>query len=259
MKKLINSIKEEYKSKSKKVLTVYLILKVLTIICLIREIAGGDIKHIVTAIVTLILFLIPSILHRKFKIIFPDTLEITIYILIFSAEVLGEILGFYVHIKIFDLVLHLLSGFVMAGIGLSLIEVFKNKNKIKHYLNPKYLILFGIFFSMTTEVAWEIFEYSSDKLFKQDMQKDTIITEISSIVLNEKEDTKPKTVVVESLVVNGEDYIEKYGGYIDIGLNDTMKDLIAGLIGALLFSVIGYKYLKGKGKIASKFMIKKCN
>lgn len=254
MKKIINSIKEEYMRKKKIVRIFFLILNFLTIVCLIREIILGDIKHIITSIVTLILFLIPSIIHRKFGYVFADILEIMIYILIFSSEILGEVLAFYAHFKIFDVIIHLFGGFIMTGIGFSLAGIFNNNKLV---LASRYLILFSFCFSMTTEVIWEIFEYSMDKCFKMDMQKDTIITEISSVIINEKDDNKPKRIDIDSLVVNEEDYIEKYGGYIDIGLNDTMKDLIINLIGTTVFSVMGYNYLANDGKIAIKFMIKK--
>lgn len=48
------------------------------------------------------------------------------------------------------------------------------------------------------------------------------------------------------------------GGYLDIGIHDTMKDLFVNLIGAVVFSIIGYFYVKkrGKGKFASKFIPK---
>lgn len=51
--------------------------------------------------------------------------------------------------------------------------------------------------------------------------------------------------------------MEKYGGYIDMGLNDTMEDLIVNLVGASVYSIMGYGYLKGKGSNVSKFKIKK--
>ena len=63
-------------------------------------------------------------------------------------------------------------------------------------------------------------------------------------------------VPIKSLIVNGEDFIAKYGGYIDVGLIDTMKDLIVNFIGAVVFSFIGFFYVKtrGKGKIAKQFI-----
>mgnify|MGYP003326408805 CR=1 FL=1 len=45
-------------------------------------------------------------------------------------------------------------------------------------------------------------------------------------------------------------------GYLDIGLIDTMNDLIVNFLGALFFSVFGYVYTqnKGKGKFVSQFI-----
>ena len=46
------------------------------------------------------------------------------------------------------------------------------------------------------------------------------------------------------------------GGYLDVGLIDTMKDLQVNFVGAVAFSVIGYFYVKnrGKGKLAASLI-----
>ena len=46
------------------------------------------------------------------------------------------------------------------------------------------------------------------------------------------------------------------GGYLDIGLLDTMEDLFVNFIGALTFSIIGYFYVRsrGQGKFAKRFI-----
>ena len=46
------------------------------------------------------------------------------------------------------------------------------------------------------------------------------------------------------------------GGYLDIGIVDTMKDLMVNFVGAVVFSVIGILYLKhrGKGKLAASLI-----
>lgn len=255
--KFFKGIKDEFKKKKSKKVIVYLILRFLVILCMIRQVMQGNLANILLCILTLILFLIPSILDKKFKIVLPDTLEIIVYLFIFSSEILGEINEFYIHINNFDSIIHTLNGFIMAGIGFSLVDILNSSNRVKFSLNPIYVTLCAFCFSMTIGVIWEVFEYSVDKVFHQDMQKDTIITEISSVKLNPEGKNKSETIEIESLVVNGEDYMEKYGGYIDIGLNDTMEDLIVNLLGALSFSILGYNYLKGRGKSASKFMITK--
>ena len=46
------------------------------------------------------------------------------------------------------------------------------------------------------------------------------------------------------------------GGYLDIGLIDTMKDLQVNFVGAVAFAVIGFFYVKnrGRGKLAASLI-----
>ena len=114
---------------------------------------------------------------------------------------------------------------------------------------------------MTIGVLWEFLEYSIDKVMLSDMQKDKLVTTVSSVWLNPEGKNKAivindinKTVIYSS---SGETVIE--GGYLDLGLNDTMKDLIVNFVGAVVFSIFGYLYVvnRDKYKIAEKFMLKK--
>ena len=47
-------------------------------------------------------------------------------------------------------------------------------------------------------------------------------------------------------------------GYLDVGILDTMKDLLVNLIGAVVFSAIGYFALKNErsSKVADSLMIR---
>ena len=51
---------------------------------------------------------------------------------------------------------------------------------------------------------------------------------------------------INSVIVNGKEL--GLGGYLDIGLLDTMKDLFVNFIGAVVFSIIGFFYVKKRGK-----------
>ena len=51
---------------------------------------------------------------------------------------------------------------------------------------------------------------------------------------------------ITSTVVNGEAL--NIQGYLDIGLYDTMKDLFVNFIGAVVFSIFGFFYVKHRGK-----------
>ena len=58
---------------------------------------------------------------------------------------------------------------------------------------------------------------------------------------------------------NNEELITIEDGYLDIGLNDTMEDLWVNFIGASIYSILGYFYIKNRDKysLASKFIITK--
>lgn len=256
----MKKIKEAYKESRKGVLVVYLLLRFLVILVMVRQIFLHNYWNAFLCILVLIQFLIPYFITKKLKIELPSIFEIIILLFIFSSEVLGEIQNFYGVFKHFDTVLHTLNGFLCAAVGFSLIDLCNN-NSEKFNLSPLYLTIVAFCFSMTIGVLWEFLEYSIDKVMLSDMQKDKLVTKISSVWLNP--DGKNKAIIVDNInktIIysdSGETVIE--GGYLDLGLNDTMKDLIVNFVGAVLFSIFGYLYIinRDKYKIAEKFMPKK--
>lgn len=236
---------------------VYIVLRLAVIWCMARQLYQGNIANGLLCIVTLVLFSIPTFLDEKFNIELPDMLEILILLFIFSAEILGEINEFYIHFKNWDIILHTTNGFIMSGIGYSLVDLLNKNKKTGIDLSPIYVAIVAICFSMTVGVLWEFFEYGIDNIFKFDMQKDTIIEEIHSVTLNPSGKNEVVSIPINSIIINNEDWTEIYGGYIDIGLHDTMEDLFVNFIGAVIFSFIGYFYSIGKNKSARNFIPKK--
>ena len=180
----------------------------------------------------------------------PDGLEISIYLFIFSAEILGEINNFYGIIPHWDTCLHTINGFLATAVGFSLVDLL-NKNSKKLSLSPIYVSIVAFCFSMTVGTCWEFFEFSGDILLKTDMQKDRIVQSISSVNLNK--DRVNKAVIVNDIdktIIKTKDnkqYIIE-DGYLDIGIIDTMKDLLVNFIGAIVFSIFGYIYIKNRDK-----------
>lgn len=103
---------------------------------------------------------------------------------------------------------------------------------------------------MTVGVAWEFFEYTADSLLSTDMQKDTVVNKISSVNLTNANAFDPKIItgIDETSIHYGDDTITISDGYLDIGLIDTMEDLIVNFIGAVTFSILGYFYFKKRDK-----------
>ena len=234
---------------------VYVVLRALVILCMVLQIFNQNYENVFLCALVLILFMVPSILQMELKIELPTTLEIIILLFIFAAEILGEIQEYYIKFPSWDTVLHTLNGFLMAAIGFSLVDVLNRDEKIKFELSPVFMSIVAFCFSMSVGVLWEFFEFGMDNLLKFDMQKDTIIHSVSSVMLNPNGANKVVMVNgINDVIVNGQSW--GLGGYLDIGLYDTMFDLIVNFVGAVVFSVIGYFYIKykGKGKFAKRFI-----
>lgn len=261
MSKKMKKIKNAYVYSDKKTLFVYVLLRALIIFCMIREFFHGNMQNVMLCVFSLVLFLMPSFIEKTFKIDLPSTLEIIIFLFIFSAEILGEINNFYGNFPGWDSILHTLNGFLCASIGFSLVYLL-NENSKSIKLSPIFVVLVSFCFSMTVGVAWEFFEYGMDTFFNLDMQKDKYVYNIKTVTLDPEHDNN----VVN---VNGIDYAILYDkndnklveldGYLDIGLHDTMKDLIVNFIGAVIYSIFGYLYIidHNKHKLAGKFITKK--
>lgn len=261
MKKIINKYKEIIKKSNKSSIIVYLILRALVILCLIREIMLGDYQNALLCVLSLILFTLPAFVEKTFKVDLPNTLEITILIFIFAAEILGEINNFYGIFKNFDDILHTINGFLAASVGFSLVYLL-NKNIESFNLSPLFVSLVAFCFSMTIGVVWEFFEYAMDTVFNLDMQKDTYVNKVNTVTLDETNSNKVVTVDgIDYMILydQNNNKITSINGYLDIGIIDTMEDLIVNFIGALAYSVFGYLYIinNDKNKIAGKFIIKK--
>ena len=244
-----------YAKQRPKVFTVYIILRLLVVAALIRSAMLKEYESMFVCLLVLVLFMLPSFLERKLKIDLPDTLEIIILIFIFAAEILGELGCYFIHYPSWDTMLHTTSGFLCSAIGFSLVNLLNKDNRISLSLSPLYMAIAAFCFSMTIGVLWEFIEFSADRLFLLDMQKDTVITTISSVTLDATNSNTPIVIrSINDVAVNGQSL--GLGGYLDIGLYDTMEDLFVNFIGAVVFSLFGYFYVKhqGKGKLVESLV-----
>lgn len=254
-----NSLRDSYK-KNKRTFIFYLILRGLVILTLVRCILTGNYESAAICVLSLILFLMPAFLQQKMKIEFPALFQAIIFSFIYAAEILGEVDHYYVKIPGWDTMLHTMNGFLCAAIGFSLVYLL-NRGSENINLSPFYLTLVAFCFSMTIGVLWEFFEFTMDQIFFVDMQKDFIVNNIGSVTLDSENSGLPYFIGnITDTVINtadGKSYTVA-GGYLDIGIIDTMKDLLVNLIGAVVFSIIGYCTLKfsKKSAITDSLMIK---
>ena len=227
---------------NRRVFILYMTLRVLVILSLVRAIMNANYNGAFICVLSLILFLIPTLMENGFKIKLPPLLEAIIYLFIFAAEILGEVNHFYVAIPYWDTILHTLNGFLAAAVGFSMIELL-NRNSRHFQLSPFYLCMVAFCFSMTIGVLWEFFEYAADAILNIDMQKDNILQNINSVTLDPAQAQNVShvndIVRTEITTADGSVYVID-GGYLDTGLADTMGDLFVNFIGAAVFSILGY-------------------
>lgn len=255
----LSQLKDAWKNK-RSVTIVYLLLRASVILVLIAQIFNRNFENVFLCVLTLFLFGVPNMVQHRLDIELPNTLEIIILLFIYAAEILGEINAYYVTFPYWDTVLHTLNGFLCAAVGFSLLDILNREEKIGFSLSPLYLAIVAFCFSMTVGVIWEFFECTMDQLFLLDMQKDTVVNTIGSVMLDPTGGNHPGVIrnITDVIVVqsDGTQTALGLGGYLDIGLLDTMEDLFVNFIGAFTLSMIGYFYVRsrGKNKFAKRFI-----
>ena len=226
---------------------VFNTLRLLIIFVFVRQLFNHSYETAFLCILSIVLLYIPSWVQVRLHINLPPALEITIFCFIFATEILGEIDAFYIKIPMWDTILHTLNGFLAAGVGYSVVSLLNDDDRLTFDLSPLFLSLVAFCFSMTIGVLWEFFEFGMDLFFHLDMQKDTVVNAIYSVALDPAKLNNVTAITgITEVTVNGQDL--GLGGYLDLGIIDTMKDLFVNFIGAVVFSVIGFFYASTKGR-----------
>ena len=158
---------------------------------------------------------VPGFIERTGKVSVPNVMSVVFILFCLAHFVVGEIGELYVKSKTFDSILHTLSGSMIAILAFSIIRLLNNSEKVDLKLNPLFVSIFVVCFSVTVGVAWEIVEFLADAIAGSNMQR-------------------------YSDSVTREPFLGR------AALFDTMKDLILDAIGALVMSVISYIDLKRK-------------
>ncbi len=221
----------------------YVVLRFIVILILIRCILRGDIESAFVCVLVLVIYLLPQFVENRLNIDIPTTLEVVIFVFVFAAEILGELQSYFIKYSNWDTILHTSSGFLCAAVGFSLVDLLNRSDNVKVQLSPGYLAITAFCFSMTIGILWEFIEFSADRLFLLDMQKDTIVNRISSVSLdptNSNISITVKGIKDVILVTDSGEQALGLGGFLDIGLYDTMEDLFVNFVGAVVFSVAAF-------------------
>ncbi len=155
------------------------------------------------------------------------------------GPMLGQCHNLYYLVPWWDKMLHMIGGVMFAFFGLFLFEAFVEKNKRKRVMTA----IFAICFSMAIGTIWEFSEFAADTFFGMDMQDDVVITHINSYLLDDGVGVTGSIENIQEVLVNGQSLPVK--GYIDIGLIDTMLDMLLEALGAVAVAIA---YILSKGR-----------
>lgn len=144
------------------------------------------------------------------------------------GPLLGYCYHFYYHISWWDKLLHVFGGVAFALLGLFLFEKFADPEGKRRWMGA----VFALCFSMAVAVGWEFFEYGADCWFGMDMQNDTVVPRLTSYLLGSADGKAATIDPITAVTVNGTPL--PVSGYIDIGLNDTMGDMLLETLGAMV-------------------------
>lgn len=148
----------------------------------------------------------PLALERRFRIYIPPELQLLAIAFVFASLFLGEIHDYYTRFWWWDIALHTTSGFLLGIVGFLLVHIMNEAERIDVHMKPGFVAFFAFLFALGVGALWEIFEFAMDQLAGMNMQK---------AMLGDSS-----------------------------GLTDTMWDLIVDAVGALIISILGWRYLK---------------
>ncbi len=179
------------------------------------------------SIETLILISIPMIVEYLFHC--RLALWLHVFIMLYGlGPMLGHSYGLFYTTTWWDKLLHCSGGVAFAIVGYYL-PLLIGENR----MTPAMRLIFAVCFSMAISVMWEFMEYGQDMLLGFDTQNDTLISTIHSYLLGDTTGRLGRIEGISEVAVNG----LSIPGYIDIGLIDTMGDMLIETLGAVLCAV----------------------
>lgn len=213
-----------YKNEKRIKLAGTLLCESFTVCTIMLLLAGGEPDRLLLAVVTLLLAALPMLMEKLLHC------RISLPIYIFSlAYAIGPMLGhcwkLYYTVPVWDKLLHISGGVMFAIVGAYLFDLLVKNKEL-----PVARTVFALCFSIAIAVLWEFFEFGADVLLGMDMQDDVVIHSLTSYLLGDTLGVTGRIESIRSVVVNG----IPLSGYIDIGLTDTMLDMLLETLGAIV-------------------------
>lgn len=187
---------------------------------------GRIIFTMVQLIGMLFVLRIPQLIKNKYNFQIPNLLDFILISFAFSGLILGDVFNFYGKIPYWDSILHTFSGVVIAYVGFIVIEFLDKEYTIPLSVSPLFMSVIVVSVALAIGAVWEIGEYTVDDIFHTNNQQ-------------YMQSTRSTLYDEDDIPLQGHD-----------ALDDTMKDLMLDLAGAIVVASIEYKKIEHKQKKA---------
>lgn len=191
----------------------------------IALLSSGQFDRLLLAFGSILLVLVPHFMEKLFRCRI-NTVVYLFAVLYALGPMMGHCWKFYYTIPCWDKLLHICGGVMFVIFGMYLFQRLSGGTA-----DLKTAVIFALCFSMAISVVWEFAEYGADQFLGMDMQNDTVVTGITSYLLGPEKGTTGVIENIQSVTINGTAL--PVNGYIDIGLHDTMQDMLLEALGAL--------------------------
>ena len=212
-----------------------ILCEIFTVCTILMLLASGEPDRLLLAFATLLLAAMPMLLEKLLHC--RISLPVYIFALAYAVgPMLGHCWKLYYTVPVWDKLLHISGGVMFAILGAYFFDLLAKNKEL-----PVVRTVFALCFSMAIAVLWEFCEFGADTFLGMDMQDDTVIHSLTSYLLGESLGVTGSIENIQSVVVNG----VALPGYIDIGLIDSMLDMLLETLGALVTCLL---ILLDKGK-----------
>ena len=186
--------------------------------------------------------IVPIFFIGEFNMHIRSPLPYTIFVLVFCTFCfLGASYNFYTLIPRLDDILHACWGVLFSTLGFAIVKSLMGEPKnLKQFV--AYLV-FSIGFCMLISILWEVYEFTFDNLFHNyDMQEDTIVHHFHSFMLYPGYDhlhTLEVDGIAKTILYDKDgNVLLELDGYLDLGLYDTMWDIIWCLVSTCALTAV---------------------
>ncbi len=210
-----------------------------TVACLLYSIRIKDTYQAVSCVAYAVLISVPFIIEKRFRCRI-STWSFLCCIVYAIGPMLGDVFDLYYITSWWDKLLHFIGGVAFGVLGTFLPQLLDKKQS-----SVLLCAAFSLCFSLFVSVCWEFCEYGMDQIAGTDAQHSSVVHELHSYLLGEETGKIGSIEDIRITTVNGDQL--PVDGYLDIGLHDTMGDMLFEGLGALIYAVI---YIADKGKHA---------